>query len=756
MSIEAPLISGNLGRASEATNLGGNFAAGLGGAVPGATGQLRGAVTGVPAAPQTLTPSSSTGQERPLPALAETRFQQFVEDSTGKKLALYGYNLFETSRFPSLTDVPVPANYVVGPGDEVDLKVWGMAELSVRLAVDRSGQIVIPRVGPVTVAGTRVDQLEAYLKTQVSKVFTNFELSAGIGKLRSVQVFVVGQARRPGAYMVSSMSTLISALFESGGPASTGSLRNIQLTRGGKLVTTLDMYSFIHKGDTSQDARLLPGDVIVIPPAGPRVALLGETDSAGVYELLASKAPSQAESIEQLLTYSGGQRTLVLNHKVQLERVDASRTKGPRVVESAALDDKGLALKLRDGDILTLHKISPEFANAVTLRGNVALPMRHVFKEGMRVSDIIPEPRDLVISESFTRRNRLVQFEDSKDSKDRTQGDVLARTKANRDEVNWDYATIERTDPITLVTTLIPFNLAKAVKARDPVHNISLRAGDVVTVFSVSELSPPIEKRSRYVKVSGEVGVPGVYELKGAETIIDLIYLAGGLTKNAYVYGTVLNRESARAQQQENLNRAVRRMEAEIESKGSAILQNNNSSDKSMSETLLAQQVSQKQLVSRLKSLKSSGRVSLEIEPGSPRFPSILLENEDEIMIPSTPSFVGVFGAVLTESSLIHRPSAKVQDYIDRAGLTREADLDEVIIIRADGSAEATPKGILRKNLWGASVLDKKLYPGDSVFVPEVVDKRTSYTAFIQGAKDWTQLIYQMGLGAVAVKTLRQ
>ena len=333
---------------------------------------------------------------------------------------------------------------------------------------------------------------------------------------------------------------------------------------------------------------------------------------------------------------------------------------------------------------------------------------------------------------------------------------MLAKTKANRDEVNWDYATLERTDPSSLVTTLIPFNLARAVKALDPTHNLSLKAGDVITVFSVSELSPPIEKRSRYVKVSGEVGVPGVYELKGAETIIDLINLAGGLTKNAYVYGTVLNRESARAQQQENLNRAVRRMEAEIESKGSAILQNSNASDKSLSETLLAQQVSQKQLVSRLKSLKSSGRVSLEMDPSSPRFPSILLENEDEIMIPSTPSFVGVFGAVLTESSLIHRPSAKVQDYIARAGLTREADLDEVIIIRADGSAEETPKGIVRKNLWGASALDKKLYPGDSVFVPEVVDKRTPYTTFIQGAKDWTQLIYQMGLGAVAVKTLRQ
>ena len=229
-----------------------------------------------------------------------------------------------------------------------------------------------------------------------------------------MQVFVVGQARRPGAYMVSSLSTLISALFESGGPAATGSLRNIQLTRGGKLVTTLDLYNFIHKGDSSKDARLLPGDVIVIPPAGPRVALMGETDSAGIYELIDTKSTTQSstqsESIEQLLAYSGGQRTLVATHKVQLERVEASRVKGPRVVETAALDAKGLATQLRDGDILTLLKISPEFANAVTLRGNVAAATRHVFVEGMRISDLIPEPQALVQPDYFTRKNRLVQY----------------------------------------------------------------------------------------------------------------------------------------------------------------------------------------------------------------------------------------------------------------------------------------------------------------------------------------------------------
>jgi polysaccharide export outer membrane protein len=827
VSMEAPLISGGLGRASEATSLGGGYASGVSGAAASLPGQLKGGLSSLPGIPAFQGQSNTTGQERPLPPLVETRFQQFVEDSTGRRLSLYGYNLFESSRFPSLTDVPVPANYVVGPGDEVDLRLWGMAELSARLPVDRNGQVVIPRVGPVTVAGVRVDQLEAHLKSQVGKVFTSFELSATIGRLRSVQVFVVGQARRPGAYMVSSLSTLIGVLFESGGPSATGSMRNVTLTRGGKNVATLDLYAFIHRGDTSQDARLLPGDVIVIPPAGPRVALLGETDTPAVYELSGGN-----ETLSQLLSFTSGQGSLVLPTKVQLERVDASRAKGPRLVESAALDAKGLATKLRDGDVLTLLKVSPEFANAVTLRGNVSYPLRHLFTPGMRVSDLIPSSSALVQHDFYLKKNRLVQFDEFRrgardvnardvnardvnardvnardvnardvnprdvnprdvnardvnprdvnprdvnprdvnprdvnardvnardvNARDVNPRDVNPRDVNPRDEINWDYATIERTDPTRLVTSLIPFNLAKAVKSKDPQHDLQLIAGDVVTVYSVAELPPPIESRSRFVRVSGEVKVPGVYQLKGGEAMAELIEMAGGLTKNAYLYGAVFTRESVRAVQQENLSRAVRRMEMDLEAKNSALVQNNSSADRGISEALLMQQASQMQMLRRLEGMKSSGRLSLELNPEKLQLPQMTLEDGDEITIPSIPSFVNVYGAVYAESSLIYRSGNTVRDYLDKAGVTRDADLDEVLILRADGTAEVTPKGLVFKTLIGASVMSKKLFPGDSVLVPELVDKRSSYTAFIQGAKDWTQLIYQMGLGAAAIKTLRQ
>jgi len=310
-SVEAPLMSGGLGKAAEANAMGGGAAAaGLAGGM-GSTG-IQG-LGGRPAL-QGLQPQVGAGAQSQntnpnalpaLPPLASTQFQRFVQDATGKTLPLYGYNLFDRSRFPSLTDVPVPANYVVGPGDEIDLKIWGAVDVAMRLPVDRNGQITVPKVGPITVAGTPTSDLDAHLKKQVGRVFANFELSASIGRLRSMQIFVVGQARNPGAYTVSSLSTLIGALFESGGPAANGSMRAVQLVRGGKTVTTLDLYKFIHAGVTSGDARLLPGDVIVVPAAGPRVAVTGATDTPAIFELASAE-----ESIGQLLSYSAGSQTL--------------------------------------------------------------------------------------------------------------------------------------------------------------------------------------------------------------------------------------------------------------------------------------------------------------------------------------------------------------------------------------------------------------------------------------------------------------
>jgi protein involved in polysaccharide export with SLBB domain len=750
VSVEAPLMGGGLGRAQETQAMGNGAAAGAlanglnGAGLQGLGARMAGQPAQVGAGAQNQNTSPNLGA---LPALVPTQFEKFVQEATGKNLPLYGYNLFDRSRFPSLTDVPVPANYVVGPGDEIDLKIWGAVDVAMRLPVDRNGQITVPKVGPITVAGTPSSELDAHLKKQVGRVFNNFELSANIGRLRSMQIFVVGQARNPGAYTVSSLSTLISALFESGGPAASGSMRAVQLVRGGKTVTTLDLYKFIHAGDTAADARLLPGDVIVVPAAGPRVALTGATDTPAIFELANAE-----ESIGQLLTYSAGSQTLTTPHKALLERVNKQDAKTPREVQERTLDATGLKTTVRDGDLLTLFKISGQFANAVTLRGNVERPLRHAFKPGMRVADLVPEAAALILPDYYSRKNSSVQYEAARN--DKLSGEKVANdVKTQLTEINWDYAAIERLDPKAVKTTLIPFNLGKAIKDKDPVHNIELKPGDVVTIFGVDDIPVPLEKRSQFVRLGGEVKAPGIYQVSPGETLPQLVQRAGGLSRDAYLYGTVLNREATRVQQQDNLNQAIRRMEAQVQSQAATTVQN--VYDKDNLANAQAQAAGQRQMLERLRNLKASGRIALEMDADRPELPALTLQDGDSITVPSKPSFVAVFGAVLAENSFIHRANATVGDYIDKAGPTREADLEAVMLIRGDGTVLSNRAQRSWAGFGHAGFMGTRLQPGDSIFIPEVVDRRTPYTQFIQGAKDWTAILYQFGIGAAALKTLK-
>ena len=678
-------------------------------------------------------------------AVAPSQFQLFVQQSTGRLLPIHGAGLFEGKRFSSMANVPVPSAYVVGPGDEIDLKVWGTIDMALRLTVDRNGQIMIPKIGPVTIAGTRADQLDKLLIKSVGYVYKNFELTATLGGLRSIQVYVVGEAKRPGLYTVSGLSTLLSAVFESGGPAATGSMRRIELMRADKKVTSLDVYDFIHNGSTAQDAALQPGDVIVIPPSGPRVALLGALDKPAIYEL-----KSETEPLQALLTYSGGMRVLTNPYKAQIERVDLSNKVAPRLVEERSLDSTGLQSTLRDGDVLTMFPISPQFSNAITLRGNVAAPLRYAFKPGMRVSDLIPEPAALIQADYYQRKNIIVQFESGKNASDDR---LVNEVKNLLEEINWDYAAIERLNAKEVRTELIPFNLSKAIRDKDPSNNPELQPGDVVTIFGVKDVPVPIAKRTHFVSLGGEVRVPGIYQVQPSDTLPDLVKRAGGFTPNAYVYGTTLTRESTRRSQQANLDEAIDRMQAQSEAMVASLLQNQspNGADASSAQALLA---SQRQSLARMRTIKSTGRIALEMNANRPELPPISLEDGDNITVPVRPSFVGVFGSVLAKTSFIWRQGDTVQDYINRAGATRDADLEAALIIRADGTVIANNAQRSFMGFGNQGFMNTELNSGDSVFVPEILDKRNAYTRFIQGAKDWTALLYQFGLGAAGFKSL--
>ena len=231
--------------------------------------------------PETVGENQVTTTRRE-PAEPQTEFQRMVTGMTGRELPIFGAALFRgnvPSTFAPVVGIPVPPDYVIGPGDELRLQVWGQINQQGSFTVDRTGAISVPQMGTIHVAGQRYDQLNDFLRNEFGRVYRNFNLTVSMGQLRSIQVFVVGQARRPGSYTISSLSTLLNALFASGGPMPQGSLRDIQLRRGAQVVTHFDLYDLLLHGDKSKDVTLAPGDVIFIPAVGPQVALFGSVNN---------------------------------------------------------------------------------------------------------------------------------------------------------------------------------------------------------------------------------------------------------------------------------------------------------------------------------------------------------------------------------------------------------------------------------------------------------------------------------------------
>lgn len=682
----------------------------------------------------------ASGRPNDLPS----NFQRFVQQATGRMLPVYGQNLFSApSGYVPIVQAPVPNDYLLGPGDEVRLQVWGAIDAELNLVINRHGQINLPKVGVINLTGVRAGDLESVLRSKIGRVFTNFNLNATLGRLRSIQVYVVGQARQPGTYTVSSLSTLINALFEVGGPGSNGSMRNIQLKRDGRLVGKMDLYDFIARGDRGGDVPLQPGDVIVIPPVGPRVAVLGAFEQPAIYEL------KGAGSVGEVLALGGGLSVLATPGKVLLERIDPAATTA-RHVEDFALDAAGLKRPLRDGDILTLFEISPQFANAVTLRGNVAAPLRYPYAAGMRVRDLIPDREALITPDYYQRKNLLVQF-DKADAADVERG-----VRNLLDEVNWDYAVIERLDRATLTTRLIPFNLARAVIDGDAQHNLALQPGDIVTILSKKDLRVPQDRQTRLVRVEGEVAAPGIYQVEAGETLPQLLARLGGVSPNAYLYGAEFTRESVRKQQQKNLDTVIRKLESQLQAESGRQLANSKVENDAQTQLLVRQQQLQQQQLARMRTLKSNGRISLELPPANvtvAALPALPLEDGDAVHIPSRPGFVSAVGEVFNENAIIYRPGRTVGDVLKTAGVSEDAELDNAFVLRADGSVKAARD---HNGLFRMSSFDSlELMPGDTVVVPAKLDRQTGWTKFVTGLKDWTQILYQMGLGAAAWNTLK-
>jgi protein involved in polysaccharide export with SLBB domain len=695
--------------------------------------------------------AAADGRLRPPNAArpSPNQFQRFVQETTGRLLPIYGTELFQQSQaYSADSALPAPADYLLGVGDEVRIQVWGAVDYAGSHVIDRNGQISLPKVGVVSLAGVALPELESVLRARLSRVFVNFSLSASMGKMRSIQVYVVGQAQQPGTYQLSSLSTLINAVFASGGPNPNGSMRNIQLRRGGQTLTTLDLYDFIGKGDKGRDLMLQTGDVIVIAPAGPRVAITGALDQTAIYEL-----KSSGSSLGEILAQGGALPALADPRKALLERILNERTP-PRQVMDITLDALGLQTALRDGDVLTVLPISPAFANAVTLQGTVAQSLRYRWFEGMRLLDLLPDREALITPGYHTRKNLLVQNLQTLAA----GGKLVERVRGLADEINWDYAVIERMDTERLSTRVLPFNLGRLVLGKDFSQNLPLLPGDVVTIFSHNDLRLPVNRRTRLVRLEGEVAAPGLYQSEPGETITQLIARAGGLTPQAYLFGLEFTRETVRQRQQENLDALIRRLEAQAQSQAASQAANASGERTAgqLQATLAAQQAQLRSQIERLRELRSNGRVALELDPKArdlAALPAVPLEDGDRIVVPSSPGFVAAMGSVNNENVFIHRPGKTVGEVIRSAGLSEEAEIDQAFLLRADGSIVARRD---QGGFFGSGRFEAvELMPGDTVVVPAMMDRESRYNFLIRAAKDWTQILSNFGIGVAALKTLR-
>ena len=785
------------------------------------------------------------GMERKQPL---TEFQQVVAGSVGQVLPIFGANLFSNvaADLAPIDRTPVTADYVVGTGDQLLIRVWGQVNFNVHATVDRSGDIYIPQVGNIEVAGLHFQQLDGFLRNQLGRVFRNFDLSVNMGQLRSIQIYVVGNARQPGSYTVSSLSTLVNALFFSGGPSKQGSMRRIELRRDGKVVTTFDLYDLLIYGDKSHDAPLLPGDVIYIPPVGPQVAIAGSVHVPAIYELKGTETAGQA------IVLAGGLSTMASKQEAQLDRTNQN---GARLTVQIALDAAGMDTPLRDGDILRIPAMVQQFERTVILRGNVANPGRYRWTPGMRISDLIPDKDSLQTRGYWQRRIALglpapeytplfseyranlpspftpnsassskagandsdyvtgtsiagTQSEEStqrvpaagqaqtasresgqagqteKSSPDQAPANAdqtteAARVRANstpelryfppgdrfsegqfpiKNEVlriapsiDWSYAVIQRTDPHTLETSLIPFTLGKAVLDHDESQNLPLQPGDVVTVFSTADIRVPQAQRVKYVSLQGEIVHAGIYSVAPGETLRDVVERAGGLTPKAYLYGSEFLRESTQRLQQERLNEYVNSLEHDIE------LAAGNASGSIVNPTgaaaLGTSLQSQRDLIATLRKMRATGRIVLDVTPYSDSLdaiPNLPLEDGDRFVVPVVPATVNVVGAVYDQNSFLYRHGQHLGDYLKIAGgASRNADKRHEFVIRADGSVIS--KQTAGGTLFAGGFSSKFAYPGDTVVVPDNVSK----TTLLRNLTDYSQVLANFGVGIAAINLLK-
>ncbi|WP_317931742.1 SLBB domain-containing protein [Halioxenophilus sp. WMMB6] len=712
-------------------------------------------------------------------------------------LKAFGYDLFEQplDSFQPAVDVPIPADYVMGPGDSLVVQLYGKENASYSLVINREGQVQFPEIGPINLAGLKFSRAQEVINQTISEQMIGVKSSVTMGALRSIRVFVLGEVLRPGSYTVSSLSTMTNALFASGGIDTIGSLRTIQLKRAGKLITTLDLYDLLLKGDTSDDARLLPGDVIFIPPVGVTASIDGEVKRPGIYELKHEK------TMAQLVALAGGYLATAYPSAGRVERIDSlgNRT----VVDVDLTSSAGKQASVSNGDALMVASILDTKENIVTLEGYVKRPGDFNWRQGLRVSDLVPSVYALqnnpdlsigVITREVQPTRKLEVLYFNLGNAIQAPGSIDDVALQPRDKVTlFGYeedrgeTLLETVDTLQLQANKL--NKSKVVTIRgyvrhpakyplqtggnlesvialagglteyayglqaeitryhigDDVRQIvehipvnlaggempALEPGDAITIKRIPNWVKP-----ETVVIEGEVLFPGEYTLSRGETLSQVLARAGGLTGFAYAKGAVFTRESLKALEAKQLADLQANLQADI---AAAELEQ-------QSAKVASQTVDAESLLDNLKAVKPQGRMVIDLAAIVAGKQSIDVElvDGDKLFIPRHKQSITVVGEVQFPTSHLYEKKLDIRDYIDRSGgFNLRADKRRVYVVKANGRVFLPErKGWFHRG-------GVKIEAGDTVVVPLNADRIESLTL-------WTsisQIFYQIALGAAAVNS---
>ena len=721
-----------------------------------------------------------------------------LEDKKVNQLKRFGYELFAGSptTFAPVSDVPVPAEYMVGPGDTINIDLYGKESESYTLTIGRDGAIQFPNIGPISLVGMSFSDVRSFLTEKIELSMIGQSANITMGELRSIRIFVAGDAYQPGSYTVSSLSTITQALFISGGVNKIGSLRNIQLKRAGKTVTTFDLYDLLLRGDASNDLRLQAGDVVFIPTAGGTISVFGEVKRPAIYELRTN------ETMADVIAMASGLNPGAYPKDSVVERYN---DKGVKTVINVDLTEKrGLQTKAKNGDLLHVKSASTRVDNAVTLAGAVIRPGKYQYTDKVRVADLLPSVwGNLTIAADLDYA-------------------LLVRELNQRGDIE-----------------VYQFSLGKAISDPSSTDNLLLKPRDTVLVFDYADrqklLEPVIEKlkkQSRFgtaaklVDINGSVRFPGKYPLAVNAKVKELLIAAGGLQEGAYTLAAELTRQNIDDKKgvtiehvQLSLDRVMQNdtssnlmlqsrdiltvrtlpdwqetrwvtLKGEVKFPGTYSIQRGETikdviaraggytDDAALrAAVFLRESVKQKEqqelaklsdelrreiaakaltkdtptvgyadaqlMLNELENVKVVGRLVIDLNALNlgVEEANLDLEDKDVLYVPAQKQIVSVMGQVQHPSSHRYKAGTTFKQYLAMSGGTRKrADEDRTYILKADGSVVMPTSSI-----WFTSTTP--LEPGDTVIVPLDTEYKDSLTLWTQV----TSIIYNTAVAISAI-----